>query len=234
MYLSLLEKKKEEERSWSQWDYLNKDQTKTGSPRRNTLQDTYLEKTSHILIRGSRQGRFQPSLPPILTVTPIFPLKGDQYSIVSQKLKWHFYACLCMISFLFFNPQLNNPTFSFPLLPLFFFPYAVVRCWIGISNVFQVSAQRCISHLRVELWQAAAPGASEPVDPTPTLLPCGPCPHQYTGNGCNLHRLCRHYGRVVVSLLMLIWTWNLALFSTLVFLIFSLLSAFQLRLVTLL
>lgn len=150
-------------------------------------------------------------------------MKDYQYSIVSQKLKWHFYACLCMISFFF--PQLNNPTFSFPLLPHFFFPYSVVRCWIGILNVFQVSAQQCISYLRVELWQAAAPGASEPLDPTPTLLPCGPCPHQYTGKGCNLHRWCRHCnGRVVVSLLMLIWTWNLALFSTLAFLIFSLLS----------
>lgn len=63
----------------------------------------------------------------------------------------------------FFFSQLSNPTFSFPLLPIFFFflfPYCDTlldreQC---ILNVFQVSAQQCISYLRaVELQQAAAP-----------------------------------------------------------------------------
>lgn len=114
-------------------------------------------------------------------------LAGEILSIFScfSEAQMTIFLCMFMPEYFFFF-LLSSPAFSFPLLPLFFFPYSVALSWIGILNVFQVSAQRCISYLRMELRQAAAPGASEPLNPTPTLLQCGPCPHWYTGNGCNL------------------------------------------------
>lgn len=129
-------------RSWPQWDYLNKDKTKTNSALSNKLRTTYWENTD-IAILGSRQDRSQLSVSANSNCkTHLFPVKDYWYPVISQKFIWqHFHACL--YSF-FSQTQKPNLLSSTPYSLLFFyFPYSVVRCWkwSNVMQVFQVSAQ---------------------------------------------------------------------------------------------
>lgn len=129
---------------------------------------------------GSHQGGFQLLLQPLSSCG--FRLPGERLSIFScfSALQMTFRCLFMRHSFLSVS-QLRNPTLPSPLLPL---PCSLALSWKGTLNVFQVSAP----YLRAALWQAAAPGATQPINPTPALP--GPCPHKYAGNGCNLFYSC--------------------------------------------
>lgn len=152
-------------RSQSQQDYLNMDQTKANSLLSNKLWATHWENTD-MSVLGSHQGRSQLSYPANSNRNTHFSY--EILLIFSYFSEGYMTAFPCLFLLFFFSLQLSDPILlsSTPSSFLLFLSLSVKHCWVGSSivNVFQVSAQQHISNLYLQ--QAAAPRA-KPHPPPP-------------------------------------------------------------------
>lgn len=123
--------------------------------------------TLHILILGSRQGRFQLSVQPIPSswwkIINIQLFLWSSYDNISMPVYWGFF---------FFSPNSATQAFLFHSFFFLFFSvsYTAIHCWIGSIASECLSSLGTAVHILPESGGDAAiccPGASEPQTPPP-------------------------------------------------------------------